>query len=169
MSDLLAAYQDLQDDWAETEAQGGSIERPEPGEYNVQITALKLEETTVRVAAENKDVPALGVQFRYKLLNDPDHAEPLEFPGEQFRLARKPSDLPEGHQKAYKISMGRLKGYLKVILDEEPANIVEALGTVLEQLEQGVLCVKIRCRQKPNKKNKEFTDYNQDVLELISS
>lgn len=163
MADAFAAFQE---EYETTEAQGGAIERPDPGTYEAIVLGMSLREGTFTGKDSDTEIPCNEVQFRYQLVDDPSRETPLEWPGDTYRIAKSADGLPENLVKMRNINMGRLKGTLQTMLGEgatgQLAADIQQLNNLLDDENSEGVIIEI----KVGKNKKGY--YTENVLSCLS-
>jgi len=117
-------------------------------------------------AGGGQEHPAVSVQFRYQLMEDPDRTEALTFKGAPITI---PQDLSaiqqEGSKTRARIELQRLKGHLKTLLGSEPADMTSAMEQVDSLLngETSVAAV-VRCVYTTRGTRTYRSEYIQSLL-----
>ena len=167
-----AIFATLQNDFqSASAAQGlGSLgEWPPQGEHNCYVldVAVNTDATFKEAqAGGGQEHPAITIQFRYQLMEDPDRAEPLVFKGAPITIPQDMSAIQqEGSQTRARIELQRLKGHLKTLLGSEPADMSSAMEEVDSLLngESSVAAV-IRCVYTTRGSRTYRTEYVQSLL-----
>jgi hypothetical protein len=167
-----AIFATLQDEFESANAdQGlGSLgEWPPQGEHNcyvldINVTAdSKFKEA---VAGGGQEHPAVTIQFRYQLMEDPDRVEPLVFKGAPITIPQDPSSIQqEGSQIRARIELQRLKGHLKTILGSDPVDLNESMELVEKMLSgETSIATVVRCVYTTRGSRTYRTEYIQSLL-----
>jgi hypothetical protein len=122
-------------------------EWPPEGEHACFVTALSISEGEFRQKDQQK-FPAVSMQFKYQLCDDPSRPEPLQFVGAPFVLPKDPATLTdEGAKTRAQIEMNRLAGHLKTLLQRTPTDLAADLEGVEALLggDKAVACV-VKCQ-----------------------
>ena len=169
MNQTKAIFASLQSAFEEVSAdQGlGSLgEWPVKGNHNCYVLGVSMNDGTFKETGTGNEFPAITVQFNYQLVDDPDHAEPLEWKGAPMTIPTDPSQIShEGSQIRAKIEMQRLKGHMKTLLGREPGDLGADIGEIESMLsgDTSVVCT-IRC-QYNERGNRTFkSEYLQSLL-----
>jgi hypothetical protein len=168
-NETIAAYQQLQGRFAEATAEiGGQVEWPPEGTHNAYIIGLNCKTGEFR-QSDGQTFPSVTTQFVYELMEDPDRASPLQWPGALFNLPLDAGQLSvEGSQRRAEIEMNRLKGFLKVLKGgEEPGEIAAEIQLIKSQIDapDTTLAVQVRCQyRKANNGQTYRTDFVKELL-----
>src|SRR5690554_5919553 len=107
----------LNNEWATANPDegGGSSPWPPEGEYECLLLGIEVE-SRKQERDSGQEVDVVHVAMRYKLIDDPDRQDPLEWKGTPVRFPSDLKNLKEGYQKALEIDRNRLANNLKHIL-----------------------------------------------------
>lgn len=140
-------------------------ERPLAGVHDNWLIGFDIDSATFEKADSTK-IPSIRVTCQWRLMNDPNHATPLEWKGESMNLPQGGSrGLPagdrNGDEAAKKTSLkrffaekdeARLNGILTTVLNKPVTNLVTAIAEVQEILRSGTLVgVQVKCEYNPGK------------------
>ena len=170
MNQTKAIFSALQNSFNEVQAdQGlGSLgEWPPAGTHNCYVISVSVKDNTkFKETGTGNEFDAVTVQFRYQLVEDPDHAEPLEWNGAPMTIPSDPSQIThEGSQIRARIEMQRLKGHMKTLLNREPADMGIDMGEIESMLtgEQSVVC-SVKCQYNQRGEWTYKSEYLQSLL-----
>jgi hypothetical protein len=161
-SNMQSAFNDVQAD----QGLGSLGEWPVAGVHNCYVLSVTVNEGEFKQAGDGKTFPAVVTQFTYQLVEDPDHAEPLEFKGAPMTIPQDPTQIThEGSQIRARIEIQRLKGHLKTLLGREPGDIGADLGEIETMLsgEQSVVCT-VQCKYNTRGERTFKSEYLQSLL-----
>ena len=168
-----AIFASLQDEFANATAdQGlGSLgEWPAEGNHDCYVLDMTVDTgSTFReaIAAGGTEFPGTTIQFRYQLIDDPDHEEPLVFRGAPITFPNDPSDLShEGSKIRSRIEIQRLKGHIKTLLGKEPVDMASSMDELQNKLTNGeaTVAATIRCAYNTRNNRTYRTEYVQTLL-----
>jgi hypothetical protein len=169
MNATKAIFSNMQKSFEEATAdQGlGSLgEWPPAGVHNCYVIGVSSHEGEFKQAGDGAMFPAVVTQFTYQLVEDPDHAEPLEFKGAPMTIPQDPSQITnEGSQIRARIEIQRLKGHMKTLLGREPGDIGADMGEIESMLsgETSVVCT-VQCKYNQRGDRVFRTEYLQSLL-----
>ena len=161
-SSMQSAFNDVQAD----QGLGSLGEWPPAGTHNCYLLSCSVGEGKFKQAGDGQEFPAVSVQFTYQLVEDPDHAEPLEWKGAPMTIPTDPSQIThEGSQIRARIEMQRLKGHMKTLLGREPGDIGSDMGEIEAMLsgEQSVVC-SVQCKYNTRGERTFKSEYLQSLL-----
>jgi len=170
-NETKAIFANMQNDFESSQAdQGlGSLgEWPAKGEHACYVLDVNVQAGTFRQTSDRQEFPAVTVQFRYQLCEDPDRTEPLVWNGAPMTIPNDASMLShEGSQIRAKIELARLKGHLKTILGYDPTNLGAAFDEVEAKLngDSTVACM-IRCQYTERGTSTYKSEYLQTLLSM---
>lgn len=162
-SAMQSSFNDVQAD----QGLGSLGEWPAAGTHNCYVIGITVKENAkFKQAGDGQEFEAVSVQFNYQLVEDPDHAEPLEWNGAPMTFPQDPSQITnEGSQIRARIEMQRLKGHMKTLLAREPGDVgsdLEEIGTMLSG-EQSVVC-SVKCQYNQRGDRTYKSEYLQSLL-----
>ena len=170
MNQTKAIFSAMQNSFNDVQAdQGlGSLgEWPAEGVHNCYLVGVTVnDDAKFKQAGDGQEFASVSIQFLYQLVEDPDHAEPLEWNGAPMNIPQDPSQIThEGSQIRARIEMQRLKGHMKTLLARDPADIgsdMEEISTMLSG-EQSVVC-SVKCQYNQRGTRVYKTEYLHELL-----
>lgn len=170
------AFVAMQSDFVNAEAStGGGNVFPSPGEHECYVDSVTIETDQpyrMRVNGQQTEIPGISIYFTYTLVNDPDRETALTFRGERFNLPMDPSKIPADTSESkqttrYRITMERLKGHLKTLLNTEIEDFGSAVMAV-ESMLGGETAIVARVEITARKAG-DRTYHTEYLKELLSS
>ena len=167
-----AIFATLQEEFSSANAdQGlGSLgEWPAQGEHNCYVldVAVNTDATFKEAqAGGGQEHPAISIQFRYQLMEDPDRTEPLVWKGAPITI---PQDMKQINQEGSRIrasiELQRLKGHLKTLMGSEPVDMSAAMESVDSLLNgESSVAATVRCVYTTRGSRTYRTEYIQSLL-----
>ena len=161
-TNMQKAFEDATSD----QGLGSLGEWPVAGVHNCYVIGVSATDGEFKQAGDGALFPATIVQYTYQLVEDPDHAEPLEFKGAPMNLPKDPTQVTnEGSQIRARIELQRLKGHMKTLLGRDPGDIGADMGEIESMLtgENSVGC-SILCKYTARGDRTYRTEYLQSLL-----
>lgn len=161
-SSMQNAFNDVQAD----QGLGSLGEWPPAGNHNCYVLGVTVTEGEFKQAGDGQMFPSVVAQFTYQLVEDPDHAEPLEWKGAPMNIPNDPTQIShEGSTIRARIEMQRLKGHMKTLLGREPGDIGSDMGEIETMLsgEQSVVC-SVKCQYNQRGDRTFKSEYLQSLL-----
>jgi len=163
---MFASMQKSFEDATADQGLGSLGEWPPAGVHNCYVIGVATTESEFKQAGDGQVFPAVQVQFTYQLVEDPDHAEPLEFKGAPISIPQDPTQIThEGSQIRARIETQRLKGSMKTLLGREPGDVGSDMEEITSMLsgETSVVC-SVLCKYATRNDRTYRTDYLQSLL-----